>query len=104
MYANNPEQWEDFTDRGCNLSHEHTDKCFHEHDWPMYSYDGPSSSFWNGVANFLRDQFKLSDIQIGEVLMSKHSRWMLDGYGQDIDQLGYLMARLYFSKTQKPHI
>ena len=70
--------------------------------WPMYSFDRPSYNFWNGAANYLRDS-GMSDDEIGEVLMSKDARWMLDNgpiNDSDIEQLGYNAMQQYKSSSQ----
>jgi len=63
--------------------------------WPMYSFGRPATHFWNGVANYLREQ-GMTDDQIGEKLMSKDMRWMLDHCDRQLDEMGYAAARQYY--------
>jgi len=68
--------------------------------WRMFSFTRPASHFWNGVANYLHDQ-GMTDDEIGERLMSKDMRWMLDhGSICDIhlDKLGYQAAATYYEQ------
>ena len=68
-------------------------------DWPMFSYDRPAYLFWNGVANYLREQGKTDD-EISEALQSKDMRYMLDSYGQIIESLGATVAgKFYFEDS-----
>jgi len=47
-------------------------------EWPMYSFDGPSTFVWNTIAtNLYRRGW--SDDKIKEWLQSKQPRWALDG-------------------------
>jgi len=66
--------------------------------WRMYSYSRPASHFWNGVANYLHDK-GMTDDEIGEKLMSKDMRWMLDHgpiFDMHLDKLGYEAAAAYY--------
>ena len=59
-----------------------------ESEWPMYSFNGPAFSFWNGVAKGLKDSnYNEKDIQ--GWLQSKSARWFLDYYGEKIESLGF---------------
>jgi hypothetical protein len=66
--------------------------------WPMYSFPGPSFSFWNGFANALRER-GLTDDQIKAELQSKGTRWILDGLGHQIEDLGRTIGRDYHPIT-----
>jgi len=66
---------------------------------PMYSFNAPSANFWHGVAYYLHKSGKTDD-QIKDILASKHARWMMDAYSDEIAKLGQSIARKYF-KTMK---
>ena len=55
---------------------------------PMYSYDRPAYTFWNGVVKGLMRKRKLTVEQALEILQSKLVRWMLDGHEGEIEALG----------------
>lgn len=63
-------------------------------EWPMYSFDRPSTLFWSGFANGLRER-GLADKEIGDELRSKGTRWLLDEFGERLEELGLALARRY---------
>lgn len=63
-----------------------------DREWPMYSYDRPSSILWNAIARKLHAA-GWSDDKIKEWLQSKYSRWALDGLlGDAIETIGETYA------------
>lgn len=61
-------------------------------DWTMYSFNTPSNLFWLGMIRGLAKQ-GWSEIEIQLWLQSKSARWLLDGMGQDIVELGESCAK-----------
>ena len=77
----------DYTGRICPLFPSQIDS-----EWPMYSYERPAYTFWNGFANGLKKQ-GFTDKEIGEWLMSKQARWMLDGKEHELSDLGFELSQ-----------
>lgn len=61
---------------------------------PMYSYNGPAYTFWNGAAQALVEH-GLSEKQAIEWLQSKNARWLMDAYAQEIEALGKTLVQKY---------
>ena len=76
----------DYTGKFCDL-HPSTNT-----EWPMYSYERPAYTFWNGFANGLKKQ-GFTDKEIGNWLMSKQARWMLDGKEHELSDLGFELSQ-----------
>jgi len=61
-------------------------------EWKMFSFETPSSLFWNGVANALKEK-GYSEVKIKEWLQSKEARWLMDVHGEEIERLGYELIK-----------
>ncbi len=68
-----------------------------ENEWPMYSFTAPAYNFWNGVANEL-ERRGMSQKAIKEFLQSKDTRWMMDHYGERLEQLGAELVNKYLKE------
>lgn len=63
---------------------------------PMLSYVHAGNAFWKGVILELVQNQGKTEAEVREFLVSKDARWMLDGGGEDITELGMKMAREQF--------
>ena len=63
-------------------------------DLSFISKDRAAYNFWNGFANALMHNGFTRD-EVMHILQSKHTRWMLDTYDDEIETIGYVLATKY---------